>query len=163
MQFVFLATVYPIMVDSLMVKRITESTAIVIYNDNHEKVLTVRRPLDDTALPGYWGFPAATRKMPTESWEDLAHKAAKIKLGVDIEVVRFMGEDTIDRGEYILKLRDYECRIISGIPSVPQSDNSVTQYVAMNYSDDYSLLQESAKNGSLCTRIFLKEKGIWEK
>lgn len=141
-----------------MSKPTTESVAIVIYDEDHKKVLTVKRPIDDGALPGHWGFPAATRKNESESWEFLAHKAAKTKLGVEIEIVRFMGEDEIDRGEYMLRLRDYECKVISGTPKVPQNDATVTQYVEMEYVDDYTRIKESAHNGSLCTRIFLREK-----
>ncbi len=147
-----------------MNKPTTETSAIVIFDEKHEKVLTVQRPVDDAALPGHWGFPAATRKNPDESWEDLARKAARTKLGVEIEIVRDMGEDFIDRGSYYLRLRDFECRIIQGEPKVPQADASVTQYIAMKYADDYEPLKESARNGSLCTRIFLRERGMgWEK
>lgn len=143
-----------------MDKPVKESVAIVIYDDSHKKVLTVRRPLDDSSLPGYWGFPAASRKDPTEPWELIAHKAALIKLGVKVEIIRFMGEDEIDRGNFILRLRDYECRIISGTPTVPQSNKTVTQYIEMEYSNDFARLKKSSDNGSLCTRIFLREKNL---
>lgn len=143
-----------------MEKPIKESVAIVIYDDNHEKVLVVRRPLDDESLPGYWGFPAASRKDPSETWEELAHKAALTKLGVKIEIVRFLGEDTIDRGKFILKLQDFECRIIEGNPVVPQPDNSVTQYIESKYTNDFEPLKASADKGSLCTRIFLRDRGL---
>jgi hypothetical protein len=141
-------------------KPIKESTAIVIYDKDHKKVLTVRRPLDDTSLPGHWGFPAASRKDDSETWEEVAHKAARTKLGVEIKIMRFIGEDTVDRGNFILRLRDYECEIVQGEPKVPQDDHSVTQYIEMEYTDNYSKLIESAKNKSLCTKIFLEEKNI---
>jgi len=142
-----------------MKKPTQEATAIVIYDKSHRKVLSVHRPVDASAMPDEWGFPATVRENKEESWESLAHKAAKLKLGVEIEIVRYMGEDTIDRGAFILKLRDYECKIIKGRPSVPQKDTYYTQYDEMKYTEDFKPLIKSAKNGSLCTKIFLKEKG----
>jgi 8-oxo-dGTP pyrophosphatase MutT (NUDIX family) len=142
-----------------MNKKVQEATAIVIYDINRKKVLIVHRPKNATALPDEWGFPATVREKKEESWEHLAHKAAKIKLGVEIEIIRYMGEDIIDRGNYILKLRDYECRIVKGKPSVPQKDEYYTQYDDMKYSSDFKPLIKSAKKGSLCTKIFLEEKG----
>ncbi len=140
-------------------KLIKESVAIVIYDKDHKKVLTVQRPLDDASLPGHWGFPAASRNN-NEPWEEIAHKAARTKLGVEIKIIRFIGEDTVDRGHFILRLRDYECEIMDGEAQVPQADNSVTQYIEMEYTDNYDKLKESARNKSLCTKIFLKEKNI---
>lgn len=143
-----------------MGKKLTESVSIVIYDKKHQKVLTTRRPLNDAEQPGMWGFPATSRRDPDESWEDLAIKTAKTKLGVDVRVVKLIGEDTIDRGDYTLNLKDYECEIVSGEPSVPQPTDGHTQYIELRYTDDYKPLIETAKAGSLCTKIFLEDKGI---
>jgi len=143
-----------------MNKKLTESVSIVIYDKEHEKVLATRRPLDDTEQPGMWGFPAVSRQNPNESWEDLAIKAGKTKLGVDVKILRLIGEDTMDRGTYTLNLRDYECEIIAGKPAVPQPDDGHTQYIEMRYTDDFGPFVETARAGSLCTKIFLEDKGI---
>ena len=64
-------------------KPIHYSAALVIYNEDRTKYLLVRRPLDDESMPGYWGFPANSKKYPHEPWEDVVHRAAKIKLGIE--------------------------------------------------------------------------------
>ena len=144
-------------------KLIIYSVALVIYNKNRTKYLLVRRPLDDESMPGYWGFPATSKKYPDEPWEDVAHRAAKIKLGVKIEIIKMLGEDEIDRGDYILKLRDYEVKVIEGEVSVPQENEEGTQYNDMKWTNDPSELIKAAKAGSLCSRIFLKTNNIdWE-
>lgn len=141
-------------------KRITYSASLVIYNEDRTKYLVTKRPLDDESMPDYWGFPAASKKYPGEPWEEVAHRAAKIKLGVEIEIVKMLGEDEIDRGDYILKLRDYEVKVISGKISVPQKNQEGTQYVELKWTSEPSELIKSAKDGSLCARIFLKHNNI---
>jgi len=93
-------------------------------------------------------------------WEAVAHWAAKVKLGVEIEIIKLLGEDTIDRGSYVLVLRDYAVKVVSGEPSVPQSVSGVTQYSEQKWTDDPSDLMESAREGSLCSRIFLRVNSI---
>jgi 8-oxo-dGTP pyrophosphatase MutT (NUDIX family) len=141
-------------------KPITYSVALVIYNRNKTKYLIARRPLDDDSLPGYWGFPATSKKQPDESWEDVAHRAAKIKLGVEIEIIKCLGEEELDRGNYILKPRDYEVKVTKGKISVPQPNQEGTQYIEMRWTNNPSELIKSAKQGSLCSRVFLKANNI---
>ncbi len=141
-------------------KRIMYSASLVIYNEDRTKYLVTKRPLDDESMPGYWGFPTASKKYPDEPWEEVAHRAAKIKLGVEIEIVKMLGEDEIDRGDYILKLRNYEVKVISGKISVPQKNQEGTQYAELKWTFDPSGLIKSAKDGSLCARIFLKYTNI---
>jgi len=144
-------------------KPITYSVALVIYNEDRTKYLLVRRPLDDESMPDYWGFPAASKKYPDEPWEDVVHRAAKIKLGVEIEIIKMLGEDQIDRGDYLLRLRDYEVRLIKGRVSVPQGNEEGTQYSAIKWTDEPSELIKAAKAGSVCSRVFLKVNNIdWE-
>ena len=142
------------------VKPTTISVALVLYNEDRSKFLVVRRPDDDAAMAGHWGFPAASKRSPDEPWEDVVHRAAKNKLGVEIETVEMIGEDTIDRGGYVLILRDYEVKILSGQPQVPQDVPGVTQYVEQRWTDDVTDLRKSARGGSLCARVFLRSKGI---
>jgi ADP-ribose pyrophosphatase YjhB (NUDIX family) len=141
-------------------KPITNSVALVIYNQDHLKYLLVKRPLDDAAMPGHWGFPAASKQNPDEAWEDVARRAAKTKLGIEIEIIKMLGEDTIDRGKYVLVLRDYEVKILSGEPKVPQAVAGVTQYIEQKWTDDLSDLIKSAREGSLCSRVFLRVNNI---
>ena len=111
-------------------------------------------------MPGYWGFPAASKKSQDESWEDAILRAAQTKLGVEIKIVKLLGEDTIDRGKYILVLRDYEVEIIKGEPRVPQNFPGVTQYVEQKWTNDPIDLKKAARDGSLCSRIFLRANNI---
>jgi len=72
-----------------------------------------------------------------------------------------VGEDTIDRGEFILVLRDYEVEVTEGEPTVPQeTDSDQTQYDRLEWTDNPEKLQKCAREGSLCARVFLSDKGI---
>ncbi len=136
------------------------AVALVIYNKDRSKYLIARRPLDDDSLPGYWGFPATSRKDSNEAWEETIKRAAKSKLGIDVKIIKMLGEDTIDRGRYILVLRDYEVRVVKGEPTVPQNVEGVTQYIAQKWTNDPAELKKSAADGSLCSRIFLRANNI---
>jgi len=138
----------------------TYSVALVIYNEDKSKYLLIRRPLDDENLPGYWGFPATSKKNPNEKWEETVKRAAKTKLGIEVEIVKLVGEGTMDRGDYMLILRDYEVKITKGKPSVPQNVKGVTQYIDLKYTNDTSELEKAAKKGSVCSRVFLKSRNI---
>lgn len=138
----------------------TYSVALVIYNKDKSKYLLIKRPLDDENLPGYWGFPATSKKNLKEKWENTVKRAAKTKLGINVEIVKLIGEDTMNRGDYILVLRDYEVKITKGKPSVPQDVKGVTQYIDLKYTNDTSELKKAAKKGSVCSRVFLKSKNI---
>lgn len=143
-------------------KPIIYSTALVIYNQDRSKFLLVKRPLDDADMPGYWGFPATSKKNSAESWENATQRAAQTKLGVEIKIDKLLGEDTIDRGKYVLVLRDYEVKILSGQPKVPQDISGITQYIELKWTNDPSDLIKSAVQGSLCSRIFLNaNKNNW--
>ena len=138
----------------------TYSVALIVYNKDRSKYLIVKRPLDDESLPGYWGFPATSKKSPNEKWEETVKRVAKTKLGVEIKIVKILGEDTIDRKDYTLILRDYEVEITKGKPSVPQNVKGVTQYIDLKWTNNASELKKSAKKGSLCSRIFLRANNI---
>ncbi len=142
------------------IKPTTISVALVMYNEDRSKFLVVKRPEDDPAMAGHWGFPAASKKNPDEAWEDVIARAAQTKLGVEVEITKMLGEDTIDRGAYILILRDYEVKITKGQPHVPQKSEGTTQYIEQKWTDDVADLQKSAREGPLCSRVFLRTKGI---
>jgi 8-oxo-dGTP pyrophosphatase MutT (NUDIX family) len=139
------------------------SVALVIYNQDRSKFLIVKRPLDDDSLPGYWGFPAASKKSPEENWEDTVKRAAKIKLDIEVKIVKIIGQDTIERKKHNLVLRDYEVDITKGKPTVPQQVKGVTQYSNLKWTNDFSDLKKSARDGALCSRIFLRVNNInWQ-
>lgn len=145
-------------------KPTTYSVALVIYNKDRSKYLIVKRPDDDKDMAGHWGFPATSKRYPEQDWEEVVHLAAKNKLGVKVKIIEEIGEDSIDRGNFILVLRDYEVEVIEGEPSVPQdSDPDHTQYEKLEWTDNPEKLKKSAKEGSLCSRIFLRANNIsWQ-
>jgi len=139
-------------------KPIRDSIAFVIWNDTHNKVLAVQRPANDENLPNVWGLPAGSL-LKGENFEDCALRAGKEKLGVQIEIVHLFGQGNIERDEYILHMKEFEVRIISGTPSVPQNVLGVTQYQGWKWADPV-LMVEAAQKGSLCSRILLVKLGI---
>src|SRR3989344_7727227 len=140
-------------IDWIHMKLIKDSVAFVIYGSNRSNLLVVRRPFDDDSLPGMWGLPAGTLK-EGESYSQCVLRAGREKLGVELKIVNEIGEDELDREDYFLHLIDYEATIIKGIPSVRQYVEGVTQYTDFIWSSP-DILTESARNGSLCSRIFL--------
>jgi 8-oxo-dGTP diphosphatase len=141
-----------------MMKRVKESVAVVIRNRAGEFLVT-QRP-DDPAdeLAGVWGLPAVTRR-PGETARSAAERIGPLKLGVTLSVGARLGERVDDRGEYLLHIADYEASIVHGTPTVPQPDESVTQYVACEFSSDPAILVAAARRGSACARIFLAAIG----
>jgi len=132
------------------------------WRDEAGRFSAVKRPADDEYLPLVWGLPAGSLK-GDESWEEAVVRAGHNKLGVTLEILRYTGEDKIDRGDYILHLREYEVRILEGSPTVPQPDNSITQYLDLKVTADPKILLEAAEKGSLCSRIYLRNAGLWTK
>jgi uncharacterized protein len=137
-----------------MIKR---SVAVVVHGPEAGTFLVVKRP-DDPADPlaGVWGLPAVTL---TDGEDERAAvvRAGRDKLGVELRAGRRLGQASADRGDYLLVLADYEAAVVGGIPSVPQPDASVTQYVDWRYTADPAVLAEAAARGSLCARIFLED------
>jgi 8-oxo-dGTP diphosphatase len=138
-----------------MMKRVKESVAVVIRNGAGEFLVT-RRPDDPgDALAGAWGFPAVTRRTD-EPERAAAARIGPLKLGVTLSVGAKLGERADDRGEYLLRLSDYDASIVDGTPLVPQPDDSVTQYVACAFTSDPAVLCAAARRGSVCAQIFLE-------
>jgi hypothetical protein len=132
-----------------------QSVALVV-RDADDRFLIVKRP-DDPADPLalVWGLPAITL-LPGEDEHAAAERVGLVKLGVTLAVGRKLGELTASRGDYLLRLSDYEATVVSGKVSVPQPDDSMTQYVECRFTSDPALLNEAARRGSLCVRIFLE-------
>jgi 8-oxo-dGTP diphosphatase len=122
--------------------------------------LAVQRPDDpDDPLRGAWGLPAVTVR-DGEDDRDAVIRAGRVKLGVELAPGRRIGEKTADRGDYRLRLADYEAAIVSGVPRVPQPDASLTQYTACLFTADTTVLDEAAARGSLCAQIFLEDSAL---
>lgn len=135
-----------------------EAVAIVIRGDDNT-FLSVRRPPDDASLPNVWGLPAATLR-PSETHDEAAVRAGSEKLGVTVRVRACLGDERIARRTFVLHLTEFEVEIVSGTPSVPQPDTSVTQYTGLRYTDDRTTLFEAARMGSACSRVFLRHEGV---
>lgn len=147
-------------------KRIKRSVAVVVRKGGSpadgeppvgEAFLIVRRPHDpDDPLAGVWGLPAVTL-LDGEDERAAVVRAGRVKLGVELAVGARIGEKAADRGEYVLRLADYEATVLSGVPAVPQPIESMTQYTACQYTADPGTLSEAAARGSLCAQLFLED------
>ncbi len=125
--------------------------------------LVVRRPEDPgDPLAGAWGLPAITLA-PGEDERAAVLRAGRAKLGVGLAAGRKIGEKTADRGTHVLRLSDYEATVISGTPSVPQPDTSMTQYAQCLFTDDPAVLAPAAARGSLCAQVFLESQEAVER
>ena len=143
-------------------KDIKNSVALVVKQN--DKFMIVQRPDDaNDPLANVWGFPAITLK-PEEAEIEAVSRAAKDKLGVEVNILRKIGDKTADRGTYILHLSDYEVSIVDGMtPRVPQADTSMTQYTGLKYVDDPTLLFDAARKQSLCSQVYLESINVeWQ-
>lgn len=136
-----------------MERKVKNAVSFVIYDQDRSKFLIVQRPPDDANLSNVWGLPAGTLK-EGESYEEALLRAGREKLGVEIKIGPLIGEGDLDRGEYVLHMKDFEAEIAEGEPKVPQEVKGVTQYVAWRWGvlDD---LKDAAQKGSLCSKIYL--------
>jgi len=137
-------------------KPLKRSVAVVIGRPGGA-FLIVRRPDDpDDPLAGAWGLPAITL-LDGEDERSGVVRAGRVKLGVELAAGVRIGEKTADRGGYVLRLADYAATVLAGVPTVPQPDDSMTQYTACRYTSDQGTLAEAAARGSLCTQVFLED------
>jgi 8-oxo-dGTP diphosphatase len=134
---------------------VKRSVALVI--EGPQGLLLVRRPDNDDSLPGEWGLPAATLA-DGESEEEAVRRAGREKLGVEVRLVRVLGEDVDERPAYRIAMRDWEVEIVAGDPSVPQSGPG-TQYDSLRWGTAEELVP-AAQRGSLCARVLLRERGL---
>ena len=126
------------------------SVSLVI--ESPEGLLLVRRPDDDESLPGVWGLPAASLA-PGESEKHAVRRAGREQLGVEVRPVRPIGQDGT--------MRDWEAKILSGEPSVPQPGPH-TQYAELRWGEPSELIP-AAREGSLCSRVLLRARGLdWD-
>ena len=138
--------------------KVKHSVAIVVRGPGDGTFLLVRRPDDPSdPLAGAWGFPAVTLA-EGEDEESGVTRAGRVKLGVEVGVVRKIGmKHGIQNGTSLL-LAEYEAVILAGSPAVPQPDASMTQYTALRWADDPGELAPAAARGSLCAQVFLEDR-----
>ena len=136
-------------------KPLKHSVSLVIEGPGG--LLLVRRPEEDESLPGEWGLPAATLR-PGEREEDAVRRAGRDKLGVEVRLVRALGEESGERSAYRILMRDWAVEIAAGEPVVPQRGEG-TQYQSLRWGEVEELVP-AARHGSLCARVLLRERGI---
>ena len=112
-------------------------------------LLLVRRPDDDDSLPGVWGLPAVSLSQD-ESEEDGVRRAAREKLGVEVEPLEPVGREG--------GMTDWEARVLAGEPEVPQPGPN-TQYTDLRWGEPAELVP-AAREGSLCCRVLLRARGL---
>ena len=132
---------------------IKRSISLAIHHSDG-RVLQVRRPPDDEDLPLVWGLPAASLGSG-ETWEDAVRRAAREKLGVEVEPGRVLNEGARERPGYRLEMRLHEATILRGEPHVPQAIPGITQCVDWRWGER-DQLNPAAEAGSLCSRLYLE-------
>ena len=135
------------------------------YDKARRHLLVVKRPPEDGRLANVWGLPAATLRVG-ESYEAGAVRTGQEKLGVKIKILGGIGEATMNRGDHILHMKEFEVEVREGTPRVPQPvaqltaqpTGGVTQYVACKWGGPDDLV-EAMRKGSLCCRLYLSSIG----
>jgi hypothetical protein len=99
-----------------------------------------------------WGLPAATLAAG-ESEEDAVRRAAREKLGVEVDALEAVGTDG--------PMTDFRAEIVTGEPAVPQAGPN-TQYTELRWGEPGDLVP-AARRGSLCSRVLLRARGMgWD-
>jgi ADP-ribose pyrophosphatase YjhB (NUDIX family) len=137
-------------------KTVKHSIALVITGASG-RVLLVLRPADDDTLPGLWGLPAVTAE-PGEHEDDAVRRAGAHKLGVEVAPGQLIGEAESDSEANVVRMRNREATIATGVPAVPQQHPG-TQYVDWRWGDPAEL-KPAARAGSLCCQILLRAREL---
>ncbi len=138
-----------------MSRPVKRSVSVAIHLEDG-RVLQIRRPPDDDELPHAWGLPAASLRTQ-EGWEDAVRRAARDKLGLEVEPGAVLREGSLERERYRLEMRLYEARIMHGEPAVIGRDPEVTRYVDWRWGGAEGL-RPAARAGSLCSRLYLENR-----
>lgn len=142
-------------------KELRFAVSFTIYKNGSKEFLSVERPKEDKELGDVWGLPATNFDMAKESMEDAVRRGGLEKLNCRIEPIRRIPVAMIqERYGYDLLLVDYECRLVEGEPDVSKATISGTRYVSQKWTSDPRTLKEAAKKGSVCSQLFLFDKGL---
>lgn len=138
----------------------TFAIAVVLINPQDDsQFLAVKRPPDARTLPDVWGLPAITVQSD-ELPEVATFRLAKEKLNTQVEFLGCLDFDSANRGKYELVLMDVVARLVGKEPSVWEAPTKHTKYIQQQWTDELSILQESALKGSVCSRILLRTHHI---
>ena len=146
-------------VDAQKVKR---SVALAVFGGNGgSKVILVRRPIDDDDFPGMWGLPAASCR-DAETPEQAAQRVGMHKLGVPLALGDVLAQGQQQRPSYLLKMTLFQAQLDGQEPRLPseQADHGhpeaggSTLYTGWRWGEPREL-QDSAREGSLCSRLLL--------
>lgn len=139
------------------------AVSFILYRNKEQKeFMAVMRPDEDKEIGGMWGLPATGFDPKKESPDKAVVRAAKEKLGVEVELMKRLPMVMIQqRKGYDLLLIDYICRLRSGEPDVSKAKTKGTKYVGQLWTDDPKILQKIAESGSICTQVFLNHLGLW--
>jgi hypothetical protein len=140
-----------------MEKPIKKAVSLIIYNETKDRILGVRRPLNDPNLAGLWGLPAVS--VEGENIEESVGRIGKEKLGVETTLIKELGSKTIERTDYFLTMTDCIAEIKEGIPSVLHKDQPGTQYIDLAWLEPEAF-RETASKGSACTQVLLDHLNI---
>lgn len=139
-------------------KPVKESVSVAVFGPDRAEVLAVLRPPDDEDLPDVWGLPAASLRSGEEP-EDGVYRTGREKLGVELASPTLLQVGEAEREEYRLRMSLYEAEIREGRPSPRDDVEGVTRYVACAWAPP-SRLRDAARQGSLCSRLCLRELGL---
>ncbi len=138
-----------------------------VQPDGAERVVAVLRPrVPDDPLGGLWGLPAATAR-DGESEVEAASRVLKDKLGLQLssEGLTRINEGRRDDGVSSQSMTvfaldwDEKSALPISLPARPaDSESKVTLYEDWRWAAPEEL-QEAAKQGSLCTRLYLEWLG----
>ena len=133
--------------------------AVAFYIENKKGEFTaIKRLPDDESLPDVWGLSAASLR-GGEDYEQAVKRGASEKLGIKVNKMQFVGEDEIERPKYFLKLREYR---ILGYENKPNLQGGDKYYAKFAWQKDPEIFRKAAEKGSLCSRIFLRNRGLWD-
>ena len=136
----------------------------IVKEDEPSNVLLVCRPTDDVEFPGMWGLPAASL-LAGETYQKAARRVGAQKLGTEVRVGKSIGSGSQDRCCYSLKMRLYRAALLRDLPALPGTDRrpgitpEMTMYVSWRWGAAWEL-EESARRGSLCSRLLLEASGL---
>jgi 8-oxo-dGTP pyrophosphatase MutT (NUDIX family) len=143
---------------AIRARRVDSVSVVIEHPQQPGRILIVHRPPDDADLPNAWGLPAASLRRG-ESHQDAARRAARDKLGIDVDIGRERARGAIRRGDTLLFMRLFDARIRSGLPHVPQAVPGETQNTDWRW-DALESLRPAAERGSLCCRLALGGYGV---
>ena len=123
----------------------------------------MRRPDGDDEFPGAWGLPAATCIGP-ETLEDAARRIGHDKLGVEVRLGKVIGSGVQDRANYVIEMHLFEAWLDGTAPTlaVDSQGSGLTYYASWRWGEPSELV-DSARMGSLCSRLLLDAAGVvWD-